>query len=90
MPQAGRIGRARRRKPGHGICTFQGNEGKSDPRAGGDAVNEGGIDLACEFLLKKINELTKGESCETNVKLIINNAKHGAKISKELNEIMKK
>jgi pseudouridine-5'-phosphate glycosidase len=42
------------------------------------------------FLLKKINDLTNGESCETNVKLIINNAKHGAKICKELYEIMKK
>ena len=42
------------------------------------------------FLLKKINDLTNGESCDTNVKLIINNAMHGAKICKELYELNKK
>ena len=41
------------------------------------------------FLLKKINDLTNGESCDTNVKLIINNAKVGAGICKELFELMK-
>jgi pseudouridine-5'-phosphate glycosidase len=33
--------------------------------------------------------LTGGESCDTNVKLIINNAKVGAGICKELFELMK-
>lgn len=42
------------------------------------------------YLLKKINELTGGESCDTNVKLIINNAMHGAKISKALTSLIKK
>ena len=41
------------------------------------------------FLLKKINDLTNGESCDTNVKLIINNAMHRAKICKELYELNK-
>ena len=41
------------------------------------------------FLLKRVNELTGGESCDTNVKLIINNAKVGAGICKELFELMK-
>jgi pseudouridine-5'-phosphate glycosidase len=41
------------------------------------------------FLLKKINDLTNGESCDTNVKLIINNAKVGAGICKGLFELMK-
>lgn len=36
------------------------------------------------FLLKRINELTQGHSCETNVELVLNNAKHGAQICKEL------
>ena len=41
------------------------------------------------FLLKRVNELTKGESCDTNVKLILNNAKVGAQICKELFQLMK-
>lgn len=41
------------------------------------------------FLLKRVNELTKGESCDTNVKLILNNAKVGAGICKELFSILK-
>jgi pseudouridine-5'-phosphate glycosidase len=36
------------------------------------------------FLLKEINNLTGGESCRSNVALIINNAIHGAKICVEL------
>lgn len=36
------------------------------------------------FLLKRIVELTGGESLESNIKLVINNAKLGAKIAKEL------
>ncbi len=36
------------------------------------------------FLLKEINKLTGGESCRSNVALIINNAKHGARICVEL------
>ena len=40
------------------------------------------------YLLKKINDITKGESCDTNVKLILNNAEHGAKISKALNSLI--
>lgn len=42
------------------------------------------------FLLKRINELTEGESCKTNVELIINNALHGAQIAKELKAIENK
>ena len=41
------------------------------------------------YLLKKVNDLTGGESCETNVKLVVNNAVKGAKICKELFEIKK-
>ena len=41
------------------------------------------------FLLKRVNELTKGESCDTNVKLILNNAKVGAGICKELFALFK-
>jgi pseudouridine-5'-phosphate glycosidase len=36
------------------------------------------------MLLKEINNLTEGESCKANIALIINNAKHGAKIAVEL------
>lgn len=36
------------------------------------------------FLLKRINELTEGNSCETNIKLVVNNAVKGAGICKEL------
>jgi pseudouridine-5'-phosphate glycosidase len=36
------------------------------------------------MLLKEINNITEGESCKANIALIINNAKHGAKIALEL------
>lgn len=36
------------------------------------------------MLLKEINEITKGESCKSNIALIVNNAKIGANISKQL------
>lgn len=36
------------------------------------------------FLLKTIVELTNGDSLESNIKLVLNNAKLGAKIAKEL------
>lgn len=38
---------------------------------------------ATPYLLKKICELTDGESLESNIKLILNNAKLGAEIAKE-------
>eukprot|EP01080_Neovahlkampfia_damariscottae_P001356 gene1356-11438_t len=41
------------------------------------------------FLLKRINELTKGESLRSNIALILNNAKMGAQIAVSLNEITK-
>lgn len=36
------------------------------------------------FLLREINNLTNGESCRSNIALIVNNSKHGAKICVEL------
>ena len=39
------------------------------------------------YLLKKVNDLTKGFSCETNIKLVVNNAVKGARICKSLFEI---
>ena len=39
------------------------------------------------FLLKTIAELTEGESLESNVKLILNNAKVGAEIAKEYSKL---
>ena len=39
------------------------------------------------FLLKKIVELSGGKSLEANIKLIVNNAKLGAKIAKEYQNI---
>ncbi|MDO5329989.1 MAG: pseudouridine-5'-phosphate glycosidase [Bacillota bacterium] len=39
------------------------------------------------FLLKEIVEKTGGESLETNIKLVINNAKLGAKIASELSNL---
>ena len=39
------------------------------------------------FLLAKIVELTNGESLETNIKLVLNNAKLGAKIAQEYPKI---
>ena len=39
------------------------------------------------YLLKKVNDLTGGESCDTNIKLVVNNAVKGAKICKALFEI---
>lgn len=41
------------------------------------------------FLLKRIVELTGGDSLESNIKLVINNAKLGAKVAKELCELRK-
>ena len=39
------------------------------------------------YLLKKVNDLTGGASCDTNIKLVVNNAVKGAKICKALFEI---
>ncbi|MDY6894505.1 MAG: pseudouridine-5'-phosphate glycosidase [Thermotogota bacterium] len=39
------------------------------------------------FLLSKINELTKGESLKANIELVYNNAKLGAEIAKEFNNL---
>lgn len=39
------------------------------------------------FLLKTIVELTGGDSLESNIKLVLNNAKLGAKVARELSEI---
>lgn len=39
------------------------------------------------FLLSKIVELTSGKSLETNIKLILNNAKLGAEIAKKYSEL---
>ncbi len=39
------------------------------------------------FLLKRIVELTKGDSLETNIKLIVNNATLGAKIAVEYSKL---
>ena len=39
------------------------------------------------YLLKKVNDLTGGESCSTNIKLVVNNAVKGAKICKALFDI---
>ncbi len=39
------------------------------------------------FLLSKIVELTGGKSLETNIKLILNNAKLGAEIAKKYSEL---
>ena len=39
------------------------------------------------FLLKTIVELTHGDSLESNIKLVINNAKLGAAIADELTKL---
>lgn len=39
---------------------------------------------ATPFLLKRVTELTKGDSLESNIHLILNNASVGAKIAKEI------
>ena len=39
------------------------------------------------YLLKKVNDLTGGASCDTNIKLVVNNAVKGAKICKALFDI---
>lgn len=39
------------------------------------------------YLLKTITELTGGDSLESNIQLVLNNAKLGAKIAKELSEL---
>lgn len=59
------------------------------PIALADMKKEGIQGNQITLFLKKPNELTKGESCETNVELIINNAKRGALICKELFTITK-
>ena len=41
------------------------------------------------FLLKNIVELTGGDSLESNIKLILNNAKVGAGIAKEYSKLNK-
>ena len=41
------------------------------------------------YLLKTIVELTNGDSLESNIKLVLNNAKLGAKIAKELSHLWK-
>ena len=43
--------------------------------------------LITPFLLKTIVELTGGESLESNIKLILNNAVLGAQVAKEFAEI---
>jgi pseudouridine-5'-phosphate glycosidase len=49
-------------------------------------ANEKGIkgSAITPFLLKSINELTGGESCKSNIALILNNAKMGARLCVEL------
>jgi pseudouridine-5'-phosphate glycosidase len=39
------------------------------------------------FLLKRVVELTGGESLESNIKLVLNNAKLGAQIAVELTKL---
>ena len=39
------------------------------------------------FLLKRVTELTGGESLESNIQLVLNNAKVGANIAKELTKL---
>lgn len=51
-----------------------------------DDANVKGKDVT-PFLLKTIVELTGGDSLESNIKLVLNNAKLGAKIAKELCEL---
>ena len=51
-----------------------------------DEANVKGKDVT-PFLLKTIVELTGGDSLESNIKLVLNNAKLGAKIAKELCEL---
>ena len=41
------------------------------------------------FLLKRIVELTGGKSLESNIALILNNAKLGANIAKEYSSLIK-
>ena len=48
-----------------------------------DEANVKGKDIT-PFLLKTIVELTGGDSLESNIKLVLNNAKLGAQIAKEL------
>ena len=56
-------------------------------------ANEKGIEINSKevtpFLLKRIVELTGGDSLESNIRLVINNAKLGAKVAKELCELRK-
>ena len=39
------------------------------------------------FLLRRVTELTQGESLESNIRLVLNNAKVGAQIAKELSKL---
>jgi len=43
--------------------------------------------LITPFMLKRVNELTGGESAASNVELIKNNAVVGARISKSLSQL---
>ena len=54
-----------------------------------NAMNEKGIKGkdATPFLLAYIKESTKGESLEANIELVLNNARLGAKISKEYSNL---
>ena len=53
-----------------------------------DEANVKGKDIT-PFLLKTIVELTGGDSLESNIKLVLNNAKLGAQIAKELCNLWK-
>jgi len=44
--------------------------------------------LISPFILKRINELTKGESSAANVELIKNNAKLGGQVAVQLSKIL--
>ena len=59
-----------------------------------DAINEAeekGIKgkESTPFLLAKVKEITGGESLETNIQLVYNNARLGAKIAFELTKLEK-
>ena len=51
-----------------------------------DQNNIKGKDIT-PFLLKTIVELTNGDSLESNIKLVLNNAKLGANVAKELSKL---
>ena len=54
--------------------------------ANADKDGRSGKDIT-PYLLKTIVELTNGDSLESNIKLVLNNAKLGAKIAKELTRL---